>query len=899
MITHRETPDTAVRRPYVGGFLHRSRPRLAVVVLLSALLAWAWGAVPVYAGPAAYSQDFETTDGTFVPTGDIGWGWGTAADFDDSVTPHSGAKMLGIGFGEDAAPSDASGEIANSTPIAVPAVAAGQTLRLSFWAYPDFDAEWSRGAFSLSADGVNWTQRTEFLGEMQETGWQEYAFDVTSYAGGPLYLKFYAQTEEDDDYSRLFIDDIAVQGYTAADADVASTLTLTARETASGNASCPWVFTWNGSTFVRDNDVFPVMRTAAGEGRDFYFLAKPLVARDGSYPLEVREVETEDSWTDMVGLKAVDHAADVAVGTDAAGHVAAYKPAQLLAPATATDQFGADVKGAVEAKDAEGARLYSGDTVEMGFGGADVADGARLIVRMKGFLTGSGAERPFTGQPALAVEVPSASGGWTEVGRMLPRIDWSVGVFDLTGKLPAGEARVRVRSISHSVKYQLVDFVGLSTGTEPATVVSDLALEGAKQGGADVTGLLSAADDRYVELAPGNRFSVEFATVPQTLAVRDFMLVTEGYYVPKSGTFFVYTWDGSAWKMRDAVSFATSFETKNVDLSAFLPDPDGEYKVRLWQDYYMSMAQVDGAEFTTGGQRIALHAATDLAYDGIDVYDYVLRAEDGEYWAFQNRGRPDRWMDLEYLHSDLEYDAGAGGSIDGTASQAVTWGGDGTEVVAVPGDHYHFTGWSDGVDTAARTDTDVRERVIATAEFEIDHYSVNFVAGPNGTIGGPLSQTVTWGFGSEPVTATPGPGYHFAGWSGTGGFQSTANPLTLATVSQDMTITARFETHMALGTPKLSWIVRRGRLFRVLGALRPAHKTKSKWIVLSFERRVGKEWRVVKNVVATSYSTGSPSQHYAMRTRLKIRGRYRVRAYHALDADGPATWTGYNVFLVR
>ena len=104
---------------------------------------------------------------------------------------------------------------------------------------------------------------------------------------------------------------------------------------------------------------------------------------------------------------------------------------------------------------------------------------------------------------------------------------------------------------------------------------------------------------------------------------------------------------------------------------------------------------------------------------------------------------------------------------------------------------------------------------------------------------------------------------------------------------------------LVLGTPNAPWKVRRNRYIDIWGALSPAHGTGTKWIQLSFERWVGKRYRHQKTETATSYSTGSPSEHYGLRTKLTRSGRWRVSAFHPADADGPDTWSGYENMLVR
>ena len=93
----------------------------------------------------------------------------------------------------------------------------------------------------------------------------------------------------------------------------------------------------------------------------------------------------------------------------------------------------------------------------------------------------------------------------------------------------------------------------------------------------------------------------------------------------------------------------------------------------------------------------------------------------------------------------LTYTAGANGTITGTSPQTVNHGADGSEVTAVPNTGYHFVDWSDGVLTAARTDTNVTANVSVTANFAINTYTLTYTAGANGTITGTSPQTVNHG----------------------------------------------------------------------------------------------------------------------------------------------------------
>ncbi len=65
----------------------------------------------------------------------------------------------------------------------------------------------------------------------------------------------------------------------------------------------------------------------------------------------------------------------------------------------------------------------------------------------------------------------------------------------------------------------------------------------------------------------------------------------------------------------------------------------------------------------------------------------------------------------------LTYGAGSGGSIIGTTPQTVSPGGSGSAVTAQANALYSFASWSDGVLTAARTDTNVTGNINVTANF--------------------------------------------------------------------------------------------------------------------------------------------------------------------------------------
>ena len=81
----------------------------------------------------------------------------------------------------------------------------------------------------------------------------------------------------------------------------------------------------------------------------------------------------------------------------------------------------------------------------------------------------------------------------------------------------------------------------------------------------------------------------------------------------------------------------------------------------------------------------------------------------------------------------VTYVAGDHGSITGDTSQTVDYGGDGTQVTAVPATGYHFTEWSERLDGRPRTDLNVTGAISFTASFAIDTFTLTDSSG-HGTI---------------------------------------------------------------------------------------------------------------------------------------------------------------------
>jgi hypothetical protein len=146
--------------------------------------------------------------------------------------------------------------------------------------------------------------------------------------------------------------------------------------------------------------------------------------------------------------------------------------------------------------------------------------------------------------------------------------------------------------------------------------------------------------------------------------------------------------------------------------------------------------------------------------------------------------------------------AGTGGTISPATPQAVNFNTT-TSFTVTPSAGYQtvsVTGCGGSLSGNAYTTGPIIADCTVSASF-LPTYTVTFSAGTGGTITGTTPQTVVSGGSTTPVTAVPTTGYHLVNWTGTGGFTSTANPLTVTNVTANQTITANFAIDTFTVTP--------------------------------------------------------------------------------------------------
>lgn len=167
----------------------------------------------------------------------------------------------------------------------------------------------------------------------------------------------------------------------------------------------------------------------------------------------------------------------------------------------------------------------------------------------------------------------------------------------------------------------------------------------------------------------------------------------------------------------------------------------------------------------------------------------------------------------------LTYQAGANGSITGTAVQTVDDGADGTPVTAAANAGYQFVDWSDGATANPRTDTSVHADLVVTASFAaITHtVTVNVSAAGHGTVSPSGPQMVSDG-DTLAFTLTPDPGYQIDHVTSTCGGALVGSVFETGPIFGDCQIEAFFMAVLAT-PPQMVPTLNRPMLWLLLGLM--------------------------------------------------------------------------------
>jgi hypothetical protein len=342
----------------------------------------------------------------------------------------------------------------------------------------------------------------------------------------------------------------------------------------SGESSCPYFYSWDGSRYVLDAEPFAGSFVEVAQRSDWSRLDH-LRETDGTYRLRVTNELREEDHLDAVKLLVVDHAEGTEVVPDVNGGV--HVLASPVAPETARDGRGADARGLLARADG---RAWLGNPFGRDPGNpSDLRDGLVLdFPRPAGASEATLAvtARSTTWAPGLVHELLSLKGrdleAWyrrvnTDVfgrtldeltfeavptvkvwdGRQwklvdllaaLPTATTAVQAFPIDLRpLPPGPLRLRIEGLPGTWE---LDHAAVDYGGAPDPLVARVAPEVARTGrGLDVRATLAAADGRRHSMRTGDTIELQFAAPPARDGLRrTVVLEATGWYrilLPETG----------------------------------------------------------------------------------------------------------------------------------------------------------------------------------------------------------------------------------------------------------------------------------------------------------------------------------------------------------------------------
>jgi hypothetical protein len=320
------------------------------------------------------------------------------------------------------------------------------------------------------------------------------------------------------------------------ESDGSDTIRVVARPEAS-----PFVFVWDGTEFVVDNSILPASEIVSGFNTDYYKIERHLEEQNNEYLLQIIESGNHHTYLDQMKLLAVDHPAELSIGTTSDGEIIAYE--ETASPISCEDNYGNDWLDSVNTL---GNGYYSsedGGWLDLDFGEVDWEERAVIV--------GTWMAAKF----ALHIQIQEDD-EWKDVGIIYPRAMYSTTLvnlseFDFDGK-------VRIYCEGNAV----IDYVALAESEMEGVKIRECPLKTAihSEEGSVKKELLDVDED-YAEIMPRNTINLAFNAIgKQHDHVRDFVLVSTGYYEHIKG-------------MSGTMSAGSEILSSNFELCGGYPNP--------------------------------------------------------------------------------------------------------------------------------------------------------------------------------------------------------------------------------------------------------------------------------------------------------------------------------------
>jgi hypothetical protein len=307
-----------------------------------------------------------------------------------------------------------------------------------------------------------------------------------------------------------------------------------------GENGCPFIFTWNGSDYVKDNNLLAASEDSTLSRVNvsgFYLLTQPLVPQSNQYKLQIREFEREHSFFDYLNLVTLDHPVNKKIGLTPYGKPYAYSNPRP--PVSCTDNRGFDCLAQIADEDS----LYYQNN-QPGFMVINFGVLSNVTGLNKPLTTGPGGgvpEPPKEDTPNKLTPLTSNVNGnvlkvevfqesiWIPVGKLHPHSKPGLRLIEFNSFIkPQSELKLK---LSWSRRYS-ANQIALYDLESSSLVLHNLNLSSAANlSSGDIEAKLSGMDDNFAELKPAETIELAFPYLPlDSNMQRDFIVAAKGYY---------------------------------------------------------------------------------------------------------------------------------------------------------------------------------------------------------------------------------------------------------------------------------------------------------------------------------------------------------------------------------
>ena len=298
-----------------------------------------------------------------------------------------------------------------------------------------------------------------------------------------------------------------------------------------GGIGCPYLSTWNGTGYAKDNTILIGSELTKNKTiTDYMKVENSVTPENGKYSFQISEFERERTKLDSVKLMTVDHPENVDIALTTDKHIITYS--DPIPPISCEDQNGNSVLSEISYPDDNGMEGNSGDFIIANFG--NISSGHVKLLIKSDVKPNPGGINPVSfpetdTEKGLIVAIHNKNGTWTNISHFVPRALWYTDAFVLDPYIQNASQPLEIAV--GWLDYHKLDWIAIDTTEEVPVEIHTYAPVKAYFNGEDVLDALMYADKDNITLVPKQNMTVDFPyEEPENDMIRDLIFISTGRY---------------------------------------------------------------------------------------------------------------------------------------------------------------------------------------------------------------------------------------------------------------------------------------------------------------------------------------------------------------------------------